>query len=69
MTFDPGIIKYDNNPVVTTAGKNKQAVSRRRHLAWVLSTLMCRYALRHERIVLKHARVAFLPSAEATEIL
>ena len=26
-------LKYDNNPVVTTASKNKQAVSRRRYLA------------------------------------
>ena len=37
--FDPGIIKYDNNPVVTTAGKNKQAVSRRRYHSVLRDTL------------------------------
>ena len=59
----------DNVTQQPKQGKDKQAVSRRRHLVTVLWSLTCRYALRHERIVLKHARAAFLPSVEATEIL
>lgn len=48
--------------------KNKRAVSRRRYLAWVFSTPMYRYALRHERIVLKYERVAFLTLIGATAV-
>ena len=53
-------MKFFKKSVAPAGCKNKQAVSRRRYLARVLSSLMYRYALRQERIVLKYERAAFL---------
>ena len=53
-------MKFFKKSVAPAGYKNKQTVSRRRYLARVLSSLMYRYVLRQERIVLKYERVAFL---------
>ena len=58
-----GVLRFEKlskKPVAPAGYKNKQTVSRRRYLARVLSSLMYRYALRQERIVLKYERAAFL---------
>ena len=52
--------KAFKKPVARSWGKDKQTLSSRRYLARVLSSLMYRYALRQERIVLKYERAAFL---------
>ena len=54
------VLESFQKPVALAGYKNKQTVSRRRYLARVLSSLMYRYALRQERIVLKYERAAFL---------
>ena len=53
-------MKFFKKLVAPAGYKNKQTVSISLYLARVLSSLMYRYALRQERIVLKYERVAFL---------